>query len=232
MQVDQILGPQAALAGARRDLDQVVAPGRGREIRVARRWRSDRTETPISRSARGCARPSGLKKLTIIRCRFTVSEFMATTSVSAAPTSAASAGARALVVVNPRALRRVMTEHREAPPVGQFLFDVFARSIWAAARANGRTDTPAGGRRRRADDEIRRRMPPAGRARPAGARRPVQARAAQASLGRRRSPAGGSITEPQERAGALLGGSNRNARKYSGSCVSMLRTATRSRCRQ
>ena len=39
--------------------------------------------------------PPGLKKLTIIRCRFTVSEFIATTSPGAAPTSSASGAASA-----------------------------------------------------------------------------------------------------------------------------------------
>jgi hypothetical protein len=64
--------------------------------------------------------PEGRKKLANMRCRFTVSEFMATTSRACAG-EVRQAGGQILVIGNPWTPRVLMAQYREAGPVVELL---------------------------------------------------------------------------------------------------------------
>ena len=96
------------------------------------------------------------------------------------------------------------------------------RSIWSAARENDRTDTPACGRRHRADGEIRRRTRASGsRASSSVRARSVEPQGRQAALDRRELSGRRLQHGAAGRCRCGARGSNKIAENMPGSCVSM-----------
>ena len=165
--------------------------------------------------------PRGLKKLTIMRCRFTVSEFIATTSLSQGARKRGEPGRGPLVIGDPGPRRLMVAENAEPLPVGKLLRDIAlsrlrlqpermaAQIDQLAARGVARMMEFRGeGGQRVAGVQVR----GAGRVEIAGGR--------QSSLDRCGSSAGRSSTAPHSRQ-VRCSRLEKNREKMAGSCVSM-----------